>query len=208
MPGSRTSSVSSIRRRSSPSSTTTARESALVSGEVDVINRPGLKTVRLLKRQPGITVMAVESNLAFTHPMRTNIAPFDNNDFRMALKHALPRQEFVDKILFGYGTIGNDQPLGPVFQNYDPSITVEYDLDKAKSLLKKAGMENAKFDMHTSDTAYGGAVDAAVLFQEAFAKIGLQMNIVKREPKDGYWTDVWNKKPFCSCYWGRVRSRT
>ena len=178
-----------------------ARESALVSGEVDVINRPGLKTVRLLKRQPAITVMAAESNLAFTHPMRTDVAPFDNNDFRMALKHALPRQEFVDKILFGYGTIGNDQPLGPVFQNYDPSITVETDLDKAKSYLKKAGMENVKFDMHTSDTAYPGAVDAAVLFQEAYAKIGLQMNIV-REPKDGYWTDVWNKKPFCSCYWG------
>ena len=26
-------------------------------------------------------------------------------------------------------------------------------------------------------------------------------NIV-REPKDGYWSEVWNKKPFCSCYWG------
>ena len=38
-------------------------------------------------------------------------------------------------------------------------------------------------------------------FRKSYAKIGLEMNIV-REPKDGYWTDVWNKKPFCSCYWG------
>ena len=178
-----------------------ARQSALVSGDVEVINRPDLKTVKLLKRAPGVEVIAVESNLAFTHPMRVNVPPFGDNNFRLALKHALPREEFVQKILFGYGTIANDQPLGPVFQNYDPSIKVEYDPEKSKSLLKKAGLEGTKFNMHAADTAYGGAVDAAVLFQEAFNKIGLDMNIV-REPNDGYWSNVWNVKPFCSCYWG------
>ena len=133
--------------------------------------------------------------------MRTNIKPFDNNDFRQALKHALPRQEFIDKVLYGYGVIGNDQPLGPVFNNYDPSISNEYDLDKAKSLIKKAGMDGIKIDLSAADTAYGGAVDAAVLFKEAFAKIGVNVNVVQ-EPKDGYWNNVWNKKPFCTCYWG------
>lgn len=179
----------------------TARQNALLSGGADVINRPALKTIHMLKRSPSVSIQAAKSNLAFTHPMRMDTAPFDNQDFRSALKHALPRQEFVDKILLGYGTIGNDQPLGPGFNNYDPSIVTEYDLDKAKSLLKKAGMEGISFNMHTADTAYGGAVDAAALFKEEFAKIGLNMEII-REPKDGYWTDVWNKKPFCSCYWG------
>ena len=133
--------------------------------------------------------------------MRTNIPPYDNNDFRQALKHALPRQEFIDKVLFGYGSVGNDQPLGPVFANYDDSIVNEYDLDKAKAHLKKAGMENIKIDLSASDTAYGGAVDAAVIFKEHFAKIGVNLNVIQ-EPKDGYWSNVWNKKPFCTCYWG------
>ena len=22
-----------------------------------------------------------------------------------------------------------------------------------------------------------------------------------REPQDGYWSNVWQKKPFCACYW-------
>ena len=30
---------------------------------------------------------------------------------------------------------------------------------------------------------------------------GLNVNVV-REPKDGYWSNVWNKKPWCMCYWG------
>ncbi len=179
----------------------TARQSALISGTVDVINRPALKTISRLERVKGMHIIDVPSNLAFTHPMRTNIAPFDNVDFRLALKYSTPRQEFIDKILFGYGTIGNDQPLGPKFTNYDSSIAVEYDLDKAKHHLEKSGLAGAKFDLSSSDTAYGGAVDAAQLFQSHWQKIGLNANVV-REPQDGYWTNVWNVKPFCSCYWG------
>ena len=179
----------------------TSRVNALVSGSVDVINRPDLKTIARLQRVQGLQIVDVPSNLAFTHPMRTNVAPFDNNDFRLALKYATPREEFVDKILFGHGTVGNDQPLGPQSPSYDPDLKVAYDLDKAKHHLKKSGLEGAKFDMSTSDTAYGGAVLASQLFAEHWQKIGLAPNIV-REPKDGYWSEVWNKKPFCSCYWG------
>lgn len=179
----------------------TARQSALLSRSVEIINRPALKTVNRLSKAPGVEIQAVKSNLAFTHPMRMNIPPYDNHDFRMALKHALPRQAFVDKVLFGYGVIGNDQPLGPAFNNYDPSIQNEYDLDKARHHLKKSGLEGTSFIMDTAETAYGGAVEAATLFQEEFKKIGLDMTI-NRNSKDGYWSEIWNKKPFCSCYWG------
>jgi hypothetical protein len=53
-----------------------ARESLTATdraGEADVINRPGLKTIRLLKRQSGITIIAVESNLAFTQIGRAHV---------------------------------------------------------------------------------------------------------------------------------------
>jgi peptide/nickel transport system substrate-binding protein len=179
----------------------TARQSALTSGTVEVINRPSLKTIHLLKRVKSVNIVDVASNLAFTNPMRTKGAPYDNNDFRTALKLSLPRQAFVDKVLFGYGSVGNDQPIGPQMGSYDSELSVPYDLDKAKYHLKKAGMDGAKFEMSSSDTAYGGAMDASQLFAESWKKIGLKPSIV-REPQDGYWANVWNKKPFCSCYWG------
>ena len=181
----------------------TARQSALTSGSVEVINRPSLKTIHLLKRIKSINIVDVASNLAFTNPMRTKDVPlpYGNNDFRLALKYSLPRQAFVDKVLFGYGAVGNDQPLGPQMGSYDSDLTVPYDLDKAKFHLKKAGMDGAKFEMSSSDAAYGGAMDASQLFSESWKKIGLNPSIV-REPQDGYWSNVWNKKAFCSCYWG------
>lgn len=178
-----------------------ARQSALISGTVDIINRPALKTISRLEKVPGMNILGAESNLAFTHPMRMDQAPFDNNDFRLALKYSTPRQEFIDKVLFGYGVLGNDQPLGPKFNSYNPDLTVEYDMDKAKYHLDKSGLAGANFDLSASDTAYGGAVEAAQLFQSSWAKLGVNANIV-REPQDGYWSSVWNVKPFCACYWG------
>src|SRR3546814_4710240 len=46
-----------------------------------------------------------------------------------------------------------------------------------------------------------GAVDAAVLYQQSAKKAGIEIEI-KREPGDGYWSNVWNAHPFSTSYWG------
>ncbi len=179
----------------------TARVNALVTGEVHVINRPDLKTINRLKRKAGTQIIDTESNLAFTHPMRMEGAPYDNYDFRMALKLSTNREAFVDKVLYGYGVPGNDQPLGPKFASYDPDLKVDFDLDRARDHLKKSGHADTPIKYRFADTAYGGAGDAAQIFLEDWKKAGINVELV-REPKDGYWSNVWNVKPFCACYWG------
>lgn len=179
-----------------------ARQTALVTGDVHVINRPDLKTAKLMARNPDVRILNVPSNLMLSAPMRVNVAPFSDNNFRMAIKHATNRQEFVDKILFGFGSVGNDQPIGPGFKYHAPDITQNtFDLDKARFYMKKAGLENVRIDYSASDTAYVGALDGAALLKETAAKAGIDINIV-REPNDGYWSNVWNKKPFCAAFWG------
>jgi len=150
----------------------TARVNALVTGEVDIINRPALKTINLLKRQRGVNIIDVESNLAFTHPMRMEGSPYDNYDFRMALKLATNREAFVEKVLY-----------------------------RAKYHLKKSGHADTAIEYKFADTAYGGAGDAAELFLEDWQAAGINVSL-SREPKDGYWSNVWNVQPFCACYWG------
>ena len=70
-----------------------ARMNALLSGEVQAIDEVDLKTVDLLKAQPNITLDQVQSSLHYTFPMRTDVAPFDNVDVRLALKHAIDRED-------------------------------------------------------------------------------------------------------------------
>ncbi|MER9345333.1 hypothetical protein NKI41_32325 [Mesorhizobium sp. M0601] len=75
-----------------------------------------------------------------------------------------------------------------------------YDPDKARFHLKKAGAEGLAVSLSAADVAFAGAVDAAVLVAEQAKQSGITINVV-REPSDGYWSNVWRKKPWCMSYW-------
>jgi peptide/nickel transport system substrate-binding protein len=182
-----------------------ARTSALLSGDVDAIDRIDLKTVNHLKRAPGVTVHSVAGTQHYTFAMSVNKDPFTDNNIRLALKHAIDRQELVDKVLKGHGVVGNDHPIGPGQRFFNSELAqTPYDPDKAKFYLKEAGLDSLNVDLSAADAAFGGAVDAAVLYQNAAAAAGININVV-REPNDGYWSSVWMKKPWSAVYWsGRV----
>ena len=179
-----------------------ARMNALMSGEVQAIDEVDLKTVELIKSNPSITLDRVQSSLHYTFPMRTDMAPFDNVDVRLALKYAIDREDLMQKILYGYGFLGNDTPIGPSYQYWAKEIPQrKYDPERAKFHLRKAGMESLKLDLSTSEAAFVGATDAAVLYAEHARPAGIELNVV-REANDAYWDNVWMKKPFVACYWG------
>ena len=137
-------------------------------------------------------------------PMHTNVAPFDNRDVRLALKYSVNREELLNKIASGFGELGNDIPVGPAntFRATTDEIPQRaYDPDKAKWHLKQAGMESLTVDFSASETAFEGALDAAQLMAESARACGITLNVI-REANDGYWSNVWLKKPWIASYWG------
>ena len=177
------------------------KTSALKTGEVDLIDQPDLKTVNLLERDPGIQVFSAPGFRHYTLPMHTDKAPFDDNDVRLAMKYIMPREQILDKVLRGWGQVGNDHPISPANRCYASEIPQrEFDPDRARFHLKKACMENHHFQVWTSDTAFGGAIDSAVLVAEAASKHGIHIEVI-RTPADGYWSEIWLKKPWTFCYW-------
>jgi len=179
----------------------TARNAALQSGQVQMVNQVEPKVAGLLKRGKNITVAAAAGHGFYCFNMFCDTAPFDNNDLRMALKLGIDREEMVKKILAGYGSVGNDMPVNSSHPLFDSSIPQrKYDPEQAKHYYKKSGHTGTVL-LRTSDAAFPGAVDAAALFQQSAKKAGINIEI-KREPNDGYWNDVWNKQPFSASYWG------
>ena len=178
------------------------RVSALRTDEVDIIDHPDPKVTPLLKADPNIHVEQYEGLRHFSMPMRTDTPPYDNNDARLALKYAINRQEVVGKILRGYGKVGNDHPISPVNRYHagDDISQREYDPDKAKFHLKKAGGEGTAFTLSASEGAFGEAVDVAILFQEQALRAGIKIDI-NRMPADGYWDAVWMQHEWCFSYW-------
>ena len=179
----------------------TARMNALMTGQVDAINRIDFKTESLMRANPQIRIQEVTGNQHYTFPMLTDTAPFDDVNVRKALKYGVNRQEMVEKILLGHGQVANDTPIGPASQYYASELEqLEYDPDQARYWLQQAGLDNLNVDLSASSAAFEGAVDAAQLYQASAASAGININVIQ-EPADGYWSNVWLKKPWCASYW-------
>ena len=182
---------------------TTARSQALQTGAIDVMNNVPTNTVHLLKRVPHLKVHATTGNKQMTLPMRTDTAPFDNIDVRTALKLSIDRQQWLEKVIQGYGELGNDNPIGPanIYRATTEELPQrEYDPEKAKFHLKKAGLSKLSVQWHAAETGFTGAVDAGQLMRDSARASGIDIEVV-REPNDGYWSNVWMKKPWSACYW-------
>ena len=177
-----------------------ARTSALRDGSVDVIDDPEPQTLHLLEKLPELVIREVGGNSHYTFPMLMDTAPFDNNDVRMALKYAIDRDAMLQTLLRGHGYLGNDHPISKAQRYYAADIPQrQYDPDKAKFHLKQAGLSGLDVNLWASEI-YAGGIDSAVLYKEHAAKAGINLSI-EQVPTDGYWSEVWNVKPFCVSVW-------
>jgi len=115
---------------------------ALFSGEVDLItDLPGTQTLKV-KTNPKFTILKKAS--FYTMPVALNLSsgPLSSLDVRKALNHAVNKSDLIRYDLLGNGTpiatlsmpgeIGHNSSLRPY----------EYNPEKAKKLLAKAGYPN------------------------------------------------------------------
>ena len=154
-----------------------ARVQALMSGQIDAANRLDAKTVAFVMKAPTVNVVRTKgtgNRFAFVALCDTD--PYTSNDIRLALKYGIDRQKIVDTVYKGFATVGNDTTVPPSMKYFAKDIPQRpYDPDKAAFYFKKAGMANAKMELQVSEGAFSGATDAAVLYQEAMKKAGLDL---------------------------------
>ncbi|CAM5324580.1 Peptide ABC transporter permease OS=Streptomyces tendae OX=1932 GN=GUR47_28435 PE=3 SV=1 [Streptomyces tendae] len=117
--------------------------------------------------QPGFNASNISLNI--------NKAPFDDDKVVDAVRHTINRQEFVDKLTFGYGEATN-QPFPKGYVAYDPESEDAYPYDPAKSkkLLAEAGYRagDIKLDLIVPEED-----PQAEIVQSQLAKVGITVAI-------------------------------
>lgn len=178
-----------------------ARTNSLVAGDVHAADRLDLKTLKLFQRsQPDIKIHDIEGSQWYGFPMMVDRDPFTDNNVRLALKHAINREQMLETLLFGHGSVANDNPIGKSYKYYTELPQNSYDPDKAKFYLKEAGLSELSVQLHAANAAFAGAVDAATLFSEGARAAGITLEPV-RTPDDGYWGEVNRVVPWSATYW-------
>ncbi|MBT5434926.1 MAG: ABC transporter substrate-binding protein [Alphaproteobacteria bacterium] len=176
------------------------RFNALLTGEADIIRTVETNFVEALNESDDAWLVTAPSGSHLTYPMRMDMAPFDNNDVRLAVKNAVDRDKFNEIAFNGLGTVGRDHPIPPFDPMHCDEIPLrEADPDKVAYHLKQAGMENAEFELNVADSLFGGAAAG-----EAFASLAREngLNVSARvSPSDGYWGNVWMVEPWSGSSW-------
>lgn len=171
-----------------------ARVNALLSGDVQWINDVNARSTERVRTTAGYTVMETKTGLYTDLVIRQDVAPGNSMDFTMGMKYLIDREQIKTAAFRGYAVVANDQPIDPTNRFYFPGLPQrQYDPDKAKFYLQKAGVLGSTIPLVAS-VAATGSVDIAVLMQQSAQKIGLKLD-VKRVPADGYWSNQWMKVP-------------
>ena len=182
----------------------TARTNALNTGEIHYMDRCDLKTLDMLKQNPDLVISEMTGYGHYIYvDERDQKAPFDNPDVRNAIKYSLNRDEIVQKVFLGHGAVGNDNPIAPTVKfAIDPQPKHAYDPDKVKSLLKKAGARERSSSTCRSPMPPSPARPTRRSCGRSMPRRRASTSMSSASPNDGYWDNVWLKKPFVASYWG------
>jgi peptide/nickel transport system substrate-binding protein len=177
-----------------------ARTAALLANQIEYVETTSPDSVDLIKKKKDYKIYNLPSGSWPVFVMKTDEAPFDDNRVRMAMKLVVDREAMVTSVLKGYGKVAGDHPVWPGDQYY-LEVKRPRDVAKAKELLAEAGYATG-----LEVTLYTSAIDVnmipmTVMYKEMAAEAGINVTI-QQESADGYWNDIWMKKPFCCSSWG------
>lgn len=126
------------------------RSAGLLSGALDMIEKPGLRSLRLLRAVGTVNLVSTPSNRVIYLSMEQanepapgitgtgGRNPLKDIRVRAALSMAIDRTALADRVLGGMA-IPAHQLLPPGFFGYNAEIELPYDREEAKRLLAEAG---------------------------------------------------------------------
>ncbi len=127
-----------------------------------------------------------------------NAEPYKDVRVRQALAMAVDNQVCLDLGIAGKGVTANNQHVGPVHPEHDPSVgRLPFDPAKAKALMEEAGMADFEHELQSIDDDWRKNTTDAVAAQLRDAGIKVKRTVL---PGSTFWND-WAKYPFSSTNW-------
>jgi peptide/nickel transport system substrate-binding protein len=177
----------------------TARVNALQANQVDAIPIESLTQLATVKGNRSLGYVVSRSAQWTPICMNTKDSPFTDVRVRRAMFLLADRKEINKVVQQGLGILGND-----LFSPHDPAYAKDIperkrDPERARALLKAAGLLNENFVLHSSEVAEN-MLNAALVFSQQAQRAGVNVS-VQRHPADTYWTTVYGSYGFIQSDW-------
>jgi ABC-type transport system substrate-binding protein len=154
------------------------RAAALQAGDVDVIEYVPWQSMQAIGADPRLKLDTTDGPFMFIQ-FNGKAGPFGDPRVRQAIGHAIRRDEIVKTAFFGRGAVLEGMPIPSESEFYDAAKEKfwNYDLDKAKALLKEAGHADGFSCTMLSTAQYSMHKTTAEVCQQHLAEIGIQVQL-------------------------------
>ena len=173
--------------------TSADRAALLQGGAVDIAQYLQPLEIISLQRADGVAVETVAASFMIWIELNAKIEPFDKLEVRQAMNFAFPQEQVIKSVFQGLASRSTAAcPTSTPASPTNSGVT-SYDLDKAKELLKDAGLG----DGFKTELAYnaGDPVQEpiAILYQTALREIGVELEL-KKVPAATFYNAVSERK--------------
>jgi peptide/nickel transport system substrate-binding protein len=204
----------------------TAAADALRGGQIDLDIMVSTPEYINLQQASNLNTVDVKTNQFDVVRLRTDQSPGNDPRVVQALKLATDREALFQLVQQGYGAVGHDTPIGPMYTKYyvDTPAPPARDVEAAKKLLATAGYTNGlDLDLYYPNVLNHSALASALKAQ--WQPAGINVNLIS-EPESVYygggkWLEVqfgitgWGSRPYpqfyldvmltCNAIWNETR---
>ncbi|EPF17004.1 Dipeptide-binding protein [Cedecea davisae] len=161
------------------------RLAKLQKNECQIIPAPSPVQFDAIKADKNLALHSIDGLNVGYLAFNTGKKPFDNALVRQALNYAVDKKAIVNAVFMGSGTVAKS-PIPPTMLGYDKDLKdYDYNPEKAKALLKQAGLEKGLdtdlWSMPVQRPYNPNSRRIAEMIQSDWAKVGVNAKIVTYE---------------------------
>lgn len=156
-----------------------SRVAMLKTGEAHVIYPLPSQNIQELEGNKDIEVQTIPSTIARYVSINTMKEPFDDVRVRQALNYAVSKEAFISVVNSGYG-LPLDSIIPSKTLHYEKQEVYEQNIEKAKELLKEAGLEGG-FEAEIWGNTNSDTMKGMQFIQQQLKEIGVDVEIKSME---------------------------
>lgn len=177
-----------------------ARMAALQAGQVNIVDAVPVGQVASLTTSKNVNIINIPGLQVFGIGLNFNNAILRNKSVRQALNYAVDVNSITSSLFRGYAT-PLTSPLAPKTNGFATAGPNTYDPDRAKTMLKQAGLTTGKngmlesngvpvsFRLRVPDGLYPNDLLVAAVVQEQLKKVGIDV-VIQKVDKAVFWNGI------------------
>ncbi len=180
-----------------------AAADAVRGGQADLSMDLSTPLYESLIGQAGLRAYDIPTNQFAVVRLRTDVEPGNDPRVVEAFKLATNREALFDVVQQGYGALGRNTPIGPVYEEYytEDIAMPERDPEAARQLLADAGYPDG-LDVELNLLSTLNFPDLAVVLKQQWAEAGINAEVVTLPESVYYGENQWLEVPLGITGWG------